>query len=853
MNISSYEIELPINKLSPYQQLYRGRHKNGQVYLLHIFPRQYLTQEMIDQINFREKQFDYIFEIIESQEAILISYQDSAFWINVEQQIKIEQLKSLYQQLYQKYSILEGKLDFDPDFIFTCDGQLYILDYGISDFVIKKHKDFEYTTKTKTYLFGLLLLNLNCQKNMSDKIYQCKDQYLIDYYIKQEAENNRLNYDILESILKMVKLDPTQRPTFQEVGQWRQFYSKKQIKKHSSSVIDFTNTIIPSQNNTIINSSQRTIKQQNYQSQYETIHNESVRAAIQRQKRQIPISNYKCSSYDFASAIMTKNIQNKKLSASNINKDSITQQSFYKNGTLQNNIQQSTISNNKTHNYFFYQKSALSQQKSQQTALCREFNNTQQIQKMERNFPFISDGSPVPEIIVNKPVTNHISNAQKIIKHTNNDNQQHNQKYNQQQNNSIFLNVHNSIQPDKFNNTQIQNTQINRDNLKSPFLNMNNQQLKETIILNKEEQTDQLNKEQQVIQQNKLKTPAAVQYKTNEEDQIEDLVLSDQINSNLNQIQTQQQNQQIQNKKQEFIKKPLQDYQLKQQMSNSDQQGNNDYQQEKEQNQEILNFQDPKILIPQQQFVKNPEDQTEQNINYTDYIKKYQFIYFRYFHYLSIIEYIILTVNDLNQKLITSGKQWIIPLTLIYKRAYVIRRLFLQDIIKEKNIFDLHDFIKFKTSQQYQQMIVNITQQNDKIEKEFQSLLEKACSYLITMDDVSQQKLESQLNLNIKTSTKFQPQKYLYTQLYPKIKSSLAKAKEGNFQNNQFSERDWIQSKLLCLYTILIIDLDLYQIESQHFKESTLIKYRENKNNDLVQIHCKELEIIINQLPQFNA
>ncbi|CAK87988.1 unnamed protein product (macronuclear) [Paramecium tetraurelia] len=850
MNISSYEIELPINKLSPYQQLYRGRHQNGQVYLLHIFPRQYLTQEMIDQISFRQKQLDFVFEKIESKEAILISYLDSAFWINLEQQIKIESLKSLYQQLYQKYSILDGNLDFDPDFIFTYDGQIFVLDYGISDFVNKKYRDFEFTTKTKTYLFGLLLLNLNCPKYMTDKIYQCKDQYQIDYYIKQEAENNHLSYDILESILKMVKLDPSQRPTFQEVGQWRQFYSKKQVKKHSSSVIDFTNTIIPSNNTTSFHSSQRAIKQQNYQAynQQDSIHNESVRAAIQKQKRQIPISNYKCSSYDFASATMTKNLQNKKQSASNINKDNVTQQSFYQNGNGQRYSQQSVISNNKTQNYFFYQKSVLSQQKLQQPVLSRDSSKTQQVQKLEKNSPFMSDGSQIPDIIVNKPVMNHVANAQKIVKHSNNDISTRNQP-NQQINNLSYLNVPNSNQTEKIYNTQIPNAQINQDNFKSPFINMSNSQLKETINIDMEEQSDYQNKQQKVLKQNKLKTPAHGQLNKKEDDKIEVLLLQDQANSNQNTIQTQQNNQQVQGKKQEFIKRPFQDYQIITQKPNLDQkdkQGNNDQYQQNAQNLEILDFQDPKFLNPSDQLNRNQDNQIQQNVKFADYIKKY-------FHYLSIIEYIILTVNDLNQKLMSQGKQWIVPLTLVYKRGYVIRRLLLQDVQQEKNIFDLPDFIAFKATQQYQQLQATITQQNDNVEQEFQLYLEKACSYLITMEDVSQQKLGPQLNLNIKTSTKIQTQKYLYTQLYPKIKSSLTKAQAGNLQNNQFSERDWIQSKLLCLYTILIIDLDLYQMESQNFKESTLIEYRKSKDNDLVQIHCNELEITINKLPQFNA
>ncbi|CAD8137647.1 unnamed protein product [Paramecium octaurelia] len=849
MNISSYEIELPINKLSPYQQLYRGRHKNGQVYLLHIFPRQYLTQEMIDQISFREKQFDFVFEKIESKEAILISYLDSAFWINLEQQIKIEQLKSLYQQLYQKYSILDGNLDFNPDFIFTYEGQIFVLDYGIDDFVTKKYRDFEYTTKTKTYLFGLLLLNLNCPKSMTDKIYQCKDQYQIDYYIKQEAENNHLNYDILESILKMVKLDPTQRPTFQELGQWRLFYQKQQVKKHSSSVIDFTNTIIPSNNTTSFHSSQRAIKQQNYQTnnQLDSIHNESVRAAIQKQQRQIPISNYKCSSYDFASATMTKNLQNKKQSASNINKNNITQQTFYQNGNGQQNSQQSAISNYKTQNYFIYQKPVLSQQKLQQPLLSRDSNKSQQVQKLERNSPFMSDGSQIPDIIINKPVMNHVANAQKIVKHSNNDiSTRYHQ--NQQITNLSYLNVPNSNQTEKFQNTQIPNSHINQDNSKSPFLNLPNQQLKESINIDKEEYGYQ-NKQQEGLKQHKLKTPAQVQLNTKEDDKIEDLILSDQVNSNQNTIQTKQKNQQIQGKKQEFIKKPLQDYQIITPKPNLDQKyelGNKDYYQQNPQNLEILDFQDPKFLIPQDQFNRNQDNQIQQNVKFADYIKKY-------FHYLSIIEYIFLTVNDLNQKLLLSGKQWIVPLALVYKRGYVIRRLLLQDVQQEKNIFEFPDFIAFKQSQQYQQMQATITQQNEKVEKEFQIYLEKACSYLITMEDTSQQKLGPQLTLNLKTCTKIQTQKYLYTQLYPKIKSSLAKAQAGNLQNNQFLQRDWIQSKLLCLYTILIIDLDLYQMESQNFKESTFIEYRKNKDNDLVQIHCNELEITINKLPQFNA
>ncbi|CAD8059839.1 unnamed protein product [Paramecium sonneborni] len=849
MKISSYEIELPINKLSPYQQLYRGRHKNGQVYLLHIFPKQYLTKEMVDQIYFREKQFDFVSENIESKEFILISYQESAFWINLEQQIKIDQLKFYYLQLYQQYSILEGNIDFDPDYIFLYEGQIYILDYGIREFVIKKHRDIAYTTKTKTYLFGLLLLNLNCKKNVSEKIQSCKDQYQIEYIIKQEAETNSINYDILECILKMVILDTTKRPTFQEVGQWQMFFSKKQVKRQSLSVIDFTNIKIPSQNQTIYNSSQTIIQNNQQLHNFQTSnHNQSVRAAILKQQRQVPISKSIRSSYDFASTIVAKNLQNKKQSSNNIQKGIFTQESFYQNGTVQNNSKQVTISNKLNSNYFFYQNPSSSQQKIQQKVENIEFKNSQ----IEKNPQTIQDAIMIPDIIVTKPIDNQILNEQKIIKNSIKNSPLKNPQIQQQHNNS-YLNVPN-LSFNKFYNTNSQNgqTYIDKANTTSQSQQniktekqLDNQNLNLEI---KEELSNQQINQQKEVKQTKLKISAAVKFNNNDEDKIDDLFFSQQVDPELNLVQNKQCNKQFQGKKQEIFKKPLQENQLKYQNTYSDKndfQGNIDSFYEIEQNQEIQNKQDPKVDNSQDQFAKNllkPDDLSEK---FDDFKRKY-------FHYLQIIDYIIITVNDLNEKLSYQGKQWIVPLTVVYKRAFVIRKLFLQNIQKEKNIFNLSDFSIFKTSTNYQTMITTIIQQNQKIENEFQLMLEKANSVINTMDNVSKQKLESQLNLDVKNSTKVQPQKYLYTQLYPKVKSSLAKVTAGNLQNNQFSESEWIQSKLLCLYSVIIMDLDMYQVESQDFKEQTFILFRNNKNNDQVEMHCNELEIKVNQLPQFN-
>lgn len=48
------------------------------------------------------------------------------------------------------------------------------------------------------------------------------------------------------------------------------------------------------------------------------------------------------------------------------------------------------------------------------------------------------------------------------------------------------------------------------------------------------------------------------------------------------------------------------------------------------------------------------------------------------------------------------------------------------------------------------------------------------------------------LNLDIKKSMKEQAEKYLYTQIYPRVKSAIGKLRAKTLTNNKFSELDWM-------------------------------------------------------------
>ncbi|CAD8053676.1 unnamed protein product [Paramecium sonneborni] len=864
MSLSSYEIDLPVNKESPYQQLYRGRHDNNQIYMLHIFPKQTLNNQIQDQILQRAEELRFIFEKMDFEDFILISYQDSTLWINLEQKIKTETLKSFYVKLYQQYSKLKGIIDFDQDYVFVNEDEVFIIDYGINQHITKKHKDYEYTTKTKTYLFGQLIFNLLCNRDISEKLLQCSEQYQIDVIIHQAAENYKINIEILECLFKMLKLDPNQRPTFEEVGQWKLFYSKKDISKVTTSILDFSNKKIGTQTSRQ-NQTQRSARPQSYdQKVLNTAHNQSVKAAIQKQRRQVPSTNKVCSSYVFASQIISNNIKNKKLSSNFTNLISTQQSYFQQTGFPQQVSEMNQSQYPKTQNHFFSKQPDLLQQTAQKSF--KEFNHNQQQQRIEKKSPFLFDGSQPPIIGVTKPLnsqpttdqnknqnyeanffsnnysnqTNYTSSQQNIHQNENTLQQQYQKQQQQQQQQQQSIPI---ILPKQ------QQNQVTEDNSSFHFKSLPSETSNQNQKLYKDEK-----------QQAKLKTPFQLAQNINEND-LDDIKLHQMNNQNYSQEQTQPADKE---KKQEILKKPQQDNKL---TSNStfskkeDKQNVDNYitnHKTNEKPQSINDIEEPPIIRPnkslQQDIQKQkPTVENTQNtkVNQEDLEKTFNEYQQKYYSYLAIIQNITFAVADLSEKLSFQGQIWIVPLCIVFKRAYEIRKITEKDIEKQKNIFELKEFLKFKSSTQYQLLQQTIVQQNKMMEKEFSEMLEVAQKNISRLDANSQQKMSALLNLDIKKSIKEQAEKYLFTQLYPRVKTAIGKLRAKTLANNTFSELEWMQTRLLSLYSILIMELELYTCESNLFKEVTLKKYRKMQNIDEIEQHCNQIENTINTLPIF--
>ncbi|CAD8172810.1 unnamed protein product [Paramecium pentaurelia] len=354
MQIANYQIELPISLDYSYQLLYRGFDETNQSYYINIFPKSELDLTMYESISKKIQYFHYIKQAIEDDNNLFIFYSNSNTWIKMPSIITNHQFNTYLKQLYDLYSLdVLGVYDFNPDFLYINQNNVYIIDYGLR-YTLHQIKyqqlynnNYQQNQLMKTWMFGSLLYSLTTGTKDPSLLIKLNQQQ-INYYIEYNCRQNNISEDNINFIKILLQVDYDIRPAFDQLANLPKLKNKQFIKMHTQTSFNNNNqrTIIKldNLNDQISKSTTKQTKSQFVLSRHHTQVKLGLKSNfINSSQKQNKNSNL--NSYQYASQLIKSKVS---LKHGQIIKNVSTTKSLYNQSQFQNQTNLKEQSNQTT-------------------------------------------------------------------------------------------------------------------------------------------------------------------------------------------------------------------------------------------------------------------------------------------------------------------------------------------------------------------------------------------------------------------------------------------------------------------------------------------------------------------------
>ncbi|KAM3141085.1 hypothetical protein pb186bvf_006886 [Paramecium bursaria] len=835
--------------------MYRGFNSEKQkTQMINIFHRQFLTEEMNSQILLRAKNYKHISKIENHENMLMIAYDDSQYWQSLDGKIAEKTLKTILPNIYHSYKLLQnGFSDFDRDFIYIHEQEVYLVDYGLNTLVNIQleqqiYHDEIYNSHTKTWLFGLLIIDLLFGKQVKFNIQQQVQQSGIDQIIYAQSINNRISNEFRDQLLKIMKIDNEERMRFEELQQLQYLQLKKDLKSLTSRnnafpQIEIDQLISQATKGQNFNGQQSKRPQSHdFQNHQANPHNQKVREAFVRKQMvgmgQSKVQHIGQSQYSFANLQINKNI-------------SVFKQ---KDGQSQFGDTKQSFYNSKTQTNFFNNQTQFKISQIQENKSEIQYNTSQTQRKFDNREQFQRQNKIQLEI----PKTNLKAFNQQHAMINDDESQRLNYNNNEEQ---FTLNTRQS------SNIQQEQPPIipvldNKDNQVKFF---NNRAPQQSILKSKPLETSHLPKRQD---------SEIEEYQSNfekQEQKQQDLSL---LHSNYELIKNEKQPHL--KVREESFKKKIAQHDHKQEGPSKIVRYSEQELEPKQQKQDTQGSFDPgneiklsarfsEPPLPQQTIavhnkIKSPETSKQSSPEIKrqpiDDTKQQLKMYSDYFEQISFIGR---TVSDLIEKFNGNQTLWVVPLFLIFKVTYLfqffqrmvqIRTQAYQQIKNDANCFSLQNFQHLVKSKEYHEMNQNLQTQNDIIMNELKVMLQQAQKTLPKLDQKGQEKMQPFLDMDLSKELRDQAFTYLYQQLLKKVQSNINKFQVGVDNKQKYSEFDWVQLKLSILIALNIMEFNLFQIDFQIYNIKKFEELVGLQNKQFIEEWCNELENKLSQAKQ---